>query len=53
MDWTNLSNFNYWVAFRINLIDVAKISCSCSFNNLWMLPQLSKKKKKKKSYPIP
>jgi len=34
LGWSNSRNFNYWVAFKINLIDVAKISCSCSFNNL-------------------
>jgi len=27
----------------INWIDVEKLSCSFSFNNLWMLPQLPKK----------
>jgi len=41
--WSNLCNFNSWVTFRNTFIDVAKKkrkkkSCSCSFNNLWMLP---------------
>jgi len=41
--WKNLCNLNSWVAFRNNFIDVAKKkSCSCSFNNLWMLPQFPK-----------